>query len=52
MVVKSSPLRPPAAESLPLLHKRLVAVKSLIRSLERYSLVAEHSSSRKRRKAA
>jgi hypothetical protein len=52
MVGKSSPLRSPAIESLPLLHKRLVAVKTLIRSLERYSQVADEALSRKRRKAA
>jgi len=52
MVGKSSPLRSPAIESLPLLQKRLVVVKTLIRSLERYSQVAAELPARKRRKAA
>jgi len=52
MVGKSSPFRSPAIESLPSLQKRLAVVKTLIRSLERYSQVADETPSRKRRKAA
>ncbi len=37
----TSPKRPTGLETLPLLYKRLSAVNSLIRSLERYQLAQD-----------